>query len=80
MGVKISNATPPTVMILFQPNCFYLFPVAVLTKTAYRSFEISNLYFLKTRLKFSSKWDSMGAKFQNATPPKVLNLFRQNFC
>ena len=52
MGVKISKRyTPPTVLILFQPNLFYLLPVTVLTKRDYRNFEISNLK--KKRLKFN---------------------------
>ncbi len=47
MAVKIQNATPPTVMILLQPNFFYIFRRTVLTKLAYRNFGISNVIFFK---------------------------------
>ncbi len=47
------------VTILFQPNLFYIFPVTVLTKLAYRNFKLD--FFLK-RLKFSLTWHPMGVK------------------
>ncbi len=39
MGVKIQNDIP-TVIIPFQSNFFYIFPVTVLTKLADGNFEI----------------------------------------
>ncbi len=50
---KFKNATPPTVMILFPPNYFWMFPVTVLTKAAYGHFEIQISSFFKKRLKFN---------------------------
>ena len=44
---KIQNATAPTVMILFQPNFFWMFHVTVLTKVTYWDFEISYFIFFK---------------------------------
>ncbi len=43
---KFQNTTP-TVLILFQPNFFRMFPVTIHTKLAFWNFEISKLNFLK---------------------------------
>ncbi len=40
---KFQNATPRTVIILFQPNLCYIFPATILTKLADRNFERSHL-------------------------------------
>ncbi len=47
MEVNFQNATPGTVMILFQPNFFLMFPVTVPTKVADINIESSNLKFFK---------------------------------
>ena len=44
---KFQNTTPPTVMILFQPNFFWNFPATVLIQVTYWDFEISNFIFFK---------------------------------
>ena len=60
------NENFKTLLILqlwFFLTQFYIFPVTVLTKLAYRNFQISNLKFKKKkRLKFSLKWEPMGVK------------------
>ncbi len=48
MGVKISNHTPHTIIVLFQPFFILNIPcVTVLAKVTYWQCEISNLKFLK---------------------------------
>ena len=37
---KFQNATPPTVIVLFQPNFVWMFLVTVLTKVTYRNIDI----------------------------------------
>ncbi len=39
------KVTRPRVLILFQPNIFYIFPMIILTKANYKNFEISSLNF-----------------------------------
>ncbi len=60
---KFQNAIPPTVMVLLQPNFFWMFHVTALTKVPYRNFETSKLLigiwkrqiaFKKKRLKFNN--------------------------
>ncbi len=44
---NFQNATPRTVMILFQPNFFWIFHVRILTKVTYWEFYISNFNLKK---------------------------------
>ena len=44
---KFQNAAAPTVIVLFKSNVFWKFLVRILTKVAYRNFEISNYLFFK---------------------------------
>ena len=43
MGVKISKLYSSQSPNSFSPTLFYMFSVTVITKLAYRNFEISNL-------------------------------------
>ncbi len=42
MSVKMSNATLLTVLILFQPVFFFVFPMTVVINVSHRYFEMSN--------------------------------------
>ncbi len=53
---KFLTATPPAVMILYQRNLFWMFPVTVLTKLTYWDFETSMVIMAKWELAISWKW------------------------
>ncbi len=85
---KFQNATPPTVMILFQPNFSWMFHVPVFTKVTYWHFEILKFHFKKQIQIFQvvnigsygrenlEKKRKEKKKKKNATPPTVMFLFQ----